>query len=133
MEGTPRQVGERLPTRLGVQFKLVRFYYAQRRAGHPRYTTHLLTHVFLRIRNRRKIRNRLNFGFIYFSRASDGIVHNRRCSEAQPPDRDSLQQSSRAATALSNACVTRASCLCVSASKMLALLVKSLLIETNEI
>jgi hypothetical protein len=25
-----------LPTRLGVQFKLVRFYYAQRRAGHPR-------------------------------------------------------------------------------------------------
>ncbi|MDR1923959.1 MAG: hypothetical protein LBQ66_06260 [Planctomycetaceae bacterium] len=26
----------RLPTRLGVQFKLVRFYYAQRRAGCPR-------------------------------------------------------------------------------------------------
>ncbi|MDR1923922.1 MAG: hypothetical protein LBQ66_06075, partial [Planctomycetaceae bacterium] len=26
----------RLPTRLGVQFKLVRFYYAQRRAGRPR-------------------------------------------------------------------------------------------------
>jgi hypothetical protein len=26
----------RLPTRFGVQFKLVRFYYAQRRAGRPR-------------------------------------------------------------------------------------------------
>ncbi|MDR1923669.1 MAG: hypothetical protein LBQ66_04775 [Planctomycetaceae bacterium] len=26
----------RLPTCLGIQFKLVRFYYAQRRAGHPR-------------------------------------------------------------------------------------------------
>jgi hypothetical protein len=26
----------RLPTRLGVQFKLIRFYYAQRRAGRPR-------------------------------------------------------------------------------------------------
>ncbi|MDR1925948.1 MAG: hypothetical protein LBQ66_16390 [Planctomycetaceae bacterium] len=26
----------RLPTRLGVQFQLVRFYYAQRRAGRPR-------------------------------------------------------------------------------------------------
>ncbi|MDR1923650.1 MAG: hypothetical protein LBQ66_04675 [Planctomycetaceae bacterium] len=26
----------RSPTRLGVQFKLVRFYYAQRRAGRPR-------------------------------------------------------------------------------------------------
>jgi hypothetical protein len=36
LEGTPRRVGEHLPTRLGVQFKLVRFYYAQRRAGCPR-------------------------------------------------------------------------------------------------
>ncbi|MDR1924210.1 MAG: hypothetical protein LBQ66_07540 [Planctomycetaceae bacterium] len=25
-----------MPTNLGVQFKLVRFYYAQRRAGRPR-------------------------------------------------------------------------------------------------
>ncbi|MDR1925850.1 MAG: hypothetical protein LBQ66_15900 [Planctomycetaceae bacterium] len=25
-----------MPTCFGVQFKLVRFYYAQRRAGHPR-------------------------------------------------------------------------------------------------
>ncbi|MDR1922972.1 MAG: hypothetical protein LBQ66_01260 [Planctomycetaceae bacterium] len=25
-----------MPTRFGVQFKLVRFYYAQRRAGRPR-------------------------------------------------------------------------------------------------
>ncbi|MDR1925833.1 MAG: hypothetical protein LBQ66_15815 [Planctomycetaceae bacterium] len=25
-----------MPNRFGVQFKLVRFYYAQRRAGHPR-------------------------------------------------------------------------------------------------
>ncbi|MDR1923884.1 MAG: hypothetical protein LBQ66_05885, partial [Planctomycetaceae bacterium] len=36
LEGTPRRVGEHLPNRLGVQFKLVRFYYAQRRAGRPR-------------------------------------------------------------------------------------------------
>jgi hypothetical protein len=49
LEGTPRRFGDRkvgnrlprLPTlrlsaRLGVQFKLVRCYYAQRRAGHPR-------------------------------------------------------------------------------------------------
>ncbi|MDR1924705.1 MAG: hypothetical protein LBQ66_10040 [Planctomycetaceae bacterium] len=35
MEGTPRRVGEHLLIRLGVQFKLVRFYYAQRRAGMP--------------------------------------------------------------------------------------------------
>ncbi|MDR1922792.1 MAG: hypothetical protein LBQ66_00340 [Planctomycetaceae bacterium] len=38
---SPRKPGSRLPTlrlpnRLGVQFKLVRFYYAQRRAGCPR-------------------------------------------------------------------------------------------------
>ncbi|MDR1924583.1 MAG: hypothetical protein LBQ66_09415, partial [Planctomycetaceae bacterium] len=36
LEGTPRCVGERLPTRFGVQFQLVWFYYAQRRAGCPR-------------------------------------------------------------------------------------------------
>ncbi|MDR1926038.1 MAG: hypothetical protein LBQ66_16845 [Planctomycetaceae bacterium] len=36
MEGTPRCVGEHLPTHFGVQFKLVRFYYTQRRAGRPR-------------------------------------------------------------------------------------------------
>ncbi|MDR1923638.1 MAG: hypothetical protein LBQ66_04615 [Planctomycetaceae bacterium] len=36
LEGTPRRVGGYLPTRLGVQFKLVRFYYALRRAGRPR-------------------------------------------------------------------------------------------------
>ncbi|MDR1922729.1 MAG: hypothetical protein LBQ66_00025 [Planctomycetaceae bacterium] len=36
MEGTPRRVGEHLPTRFGVQFQLVRCYYAQRRAGRPR-------------------------------------------------------------------------------------------------
>jgi hypothetical protein len=34
--GTPRRVGEHLPTRFGVPFKLVRFYYTQRRAGRPR-------------------------------------------------------------------------------------------------
>ncbi|MDR1925217.1 MAG: hypothetical protein LBQ66_12675, partial [Planctomycetaceae bacterium] len=38
---SPRKPGGRLPTlrlptRFGVQFKLVRFYYAQRRAGRPR-------------------------------------------------------------------------------------------------
>jgi hypothetical protein len=31
-----KRVGEHLPTRFGVQFKLVRCYYAQRRAGRPR-------------------------------------------------------------------------------------------------
>ncbi|MDR1922782.1 MAG: hypothetical protein LBQ66_00290 [Planctomycetaceae bacterium] len=36
LEGTPRRVGEHLPNRFGVQFKLVWFYYAQRRAGRPR-------------------------------------------------------------------------------------------------
>jgi hypothetical protein len=36
LEGTPRRVGEHLPTRLGVQFKLFWFYYTQRRAGRPR-------------------------------------------------------------------------------------------------
>jgi hypothetical protein len=35
LEGTPRCVGEHLPNRFGVQFKLVRFYYAQRRAERP--------------------------------------------------------------------------------------------------
>jgi hypothetical protein len=32
----PRRVGEHLPIRLGVPFKLFWFYYTQRRAGHPR-------------------------------------------------------------------------------------------------
>jgi hypothetical protein len=36
LEGTPRCIGEHLPNRFGVQFKLVWFYYAQRRAGRPR-------------------------------------------------------------------------------------------------
>ncbi|MDR1925896.1 MAG: hypothetical protein LBQ66_16130, partial [Planctomycetaceae bacterium] len=36
LEGTPRRVGGHSPTRLGVPFKLIRFYYTQRRAGHPR-------------------------------------------------------------------------------------------------
>ncbi|MDR1924479.1 MAG: hypothetical protein LBQ66_08890 [Planctomycetaceae bacterium] len=36
LEGTPRRVGEHLPTCLGVQFKLFWFYYTQRRAGCPR-------------------------------------------------------------------------------------------------
>jgi hypothetical protein len=36
LEGTPKRVGEHLPNRFGVQFKLVWFYYAQRRAGRPR-------------------------------------------------------------------------------------------------
>ncbi|MDR1964414.1 MAG: hypothetical protein LBQ50_11590 [Planctomycetaceae bacterium] len=33
-----------------------------------------------------------------FSRASDVIMHNRRCSAAQPPDRVPSYQQSRAAT-----------------------------------
>ncbi|MDR1925497.1 MAG: hypothetical protein LBQ66_14085 [Planctomycetaceae bacterium] len=36
LEGASRRVGEHLPTRFGVQFRLVWFYYAQRRAGRPR-------------------------------------------------------------------------------------------------
>ncbi|MDR1923393.1 MAG: hypothetical protein LBQ66_03370 [Planctomycetaceae bacterium] len=36
MEGTPRRVGGYLPIRFCVPFQLVRFYYAQRRAGRPR-------------------------------------------------------------------------------------------------
>ncbi|MDR1923301.1 MAG: hypothetical protein LBQ66_02910 [Planctomycetaceae bacterium] len=39
-----------MPTRFGVQFKLVRFYYAQRRAGHPRSSPPplrgILKHIF---------------------------------------------------------------------------------------
>jgi hypothetical protein len=36
LEETPRRVGEHLPTCFGIQFKLVWFYYAKRRAGCPR-------------------------------------------------------------------------------------------------
>ncbi|MDR1923361.1 MAG: hypothetical protein LBQ66_03210 [Planctomycetaceae bacterium] len=36
LEGPPRCVGEHWPPRFGVQFQLVRFYSAQRRAGRPR-------------------------------------------------------------------------------------------------
>ncbi|MDR1924124.1 MAG: hypothetical protein LBQ66_07095 [Planctomycetaceae bacterium] len=36
LEGTPKRVGEHLPNRFGVPFKLFWCYYTQRRAGRPR-------------------------------------------------------------------------------------------------
>jgi hypothetical protein len=50
LEGTPRRVGEHLPNRFGVQFKLVRFYYAQRRAGRPRSSPLAASRLFLNAR-----------------------------------------------------------------------------------
>ncbi|MDR1924862.1 MAG: hypothetical protein LBQ66_10855 [Planctomycetaceae bacterium] len=49
---SPRKPGSRLPTlrlptRFGVQFKLVRFYYAQRRAGRPRSSPRRFAAIFL--------------------------------------------------------------------------------------
>jgi hypothetical protein len=53
LEGTPRRVGEHLPKRLGVQFKLVWFYYAQRRAGRPRSSPFPLRGIFSSAAKRR--------------------------------------------------------------------------------